>query len=300
MGFRFRRRIGPKGFKINVSKNGISSISLGGRGFSYNIPVNRKGGARTTVGIPGSGMSWSYEEKGNTNSGRAVSSTAATPALRPARKYPTRPRISPIDELTVDVASRGSALLTDLRATRKDVIAKVQVLGDYIKELTEKHGISDDDPRCKFFVSYWAWLNEEAEDIANPHWERMTVPANAQGIGSALMVLGALSFGVIFLAGVSGNLNPQVKQPTELYERSATTISAEENRRLMEEDAERQLQRRQAEAERQSRIQARRDGAARMNAAGYYQGSRGGCFRYTSGGNKDYVSRSICNGYLGN
>jgi hypothetical protein len=58
MGFRFRRstRLGP--LRFNFSKSGLSSISVGGRGASFNIPVARSGGARTTVGVPGTGLSW--------------------------------------------------------------------------------------------------------------------------------------------------------------------------------------------------------------------------------------------------
>jgi len=61
MGFRFRRsaRLGP--LRFNFSKGGLSSISVGGRGASFNIPMNRSGGARTTVGLPGTGLSWSAE-----------------------------------------------------------------------------------------------------------------------------------------------------------------------------------------------------------------------------------------------
>ena len=39
----------------------MSSISVGGRGASFNIPVARSGGARITVGVPGTGLSWSVE-----------------------------------------------------------------------------------------------------------------------------------------------------------------------------------------------------------------------------------------------
>jgi hypothetical protein len=62
MAFRFRRstRLGP--FRFHFSKAGLSSISLGGRGASYNIPVGRSGAARATVGLPGTGLSWSVEE----------------------------------------------------------------------------------------------------------------------------------------------------------------------------------------------------------------------------------------------
>ena len=61
MGFRFRRsaRLGP--LRFNFSKGGLSSISVGGRGASFNIRVARSGGARPTVGVPGTGLSWSVE-----------------------------------------------------------------------------------------------------------------------------------------------------------------------------------------------------------------------------------------------
>jgi len=44
MGFRFRRsaRLGP--LRFNFSKGGLSSISVGGRGDSFNNPVSRSGG----------------------------------------------------------------------------------------------------------------------------------------------------------------------------------------------------------------------------------------------------------------
>ncbi|MBE9172024.1 DUF4236 domain-containing protein [Cyanobium sp. LEGE 06143] len=61
MGFRFRRsaRLGP--LRFNFAKRGLSSISVGGRGASFNIPMSRSGGTRTTVGLPGTGLSWSAE-----------------------------------------------------------------------------------------------------------------------------------------------------------------------------------------------------------------------------------------------
>ena len=53
--FRFRRsfRIFP-GVRWNLGKNS-SSVSLGGRGFHYTIGSS---GARTTVGLPGTGLSY--------------------------------------------------------------------------------------------------------------------------------------------------------------------------------------------------------------------------------------------------
>jgi len=61
MGFRFRRsaRLGP--LRFNFSKGGLSSISVGGRGASFNIPVSRSGSPRSTVGLPCTGLSWSVE-----------------------------------------------------------------------------------------------------------------------------------------------------------------------------------------------------------------------------------------------
>ena len=63
MAFRFRKsaRLGP--LRFHVSKNGLSSISVGGRCASFNIPVNRSGGNRSTVGLPGTGLSWSIEHE---------------------------------------------------------------------------------------------------------------------------------------------------------------------------------------------------------------------------------------------
>lgn len=56
MGLRIRKSIKLlPGVKINLSKTG-TSVSLGGRGMSYNIS---KKGRRTTVGLPGSGVSYS-------------------------------------------------------------------------------------------------------------------------------------------------------------------------------------------------------------------------------------------------
>jgi len=83
MSFRFRRsaRLGP--LRFNFAKGGLSSISVGGRGASFNIPVSRSGGPRTTVGLPGTGLSWSVEH-----------SPAAIPA-GPATGLPKSRRLRP-------------------------------------------------------------------------------------------------------------------------------------------------------------------------------------------------------------
>ncbi|MCP9815160.1 DUF4236 domain-containing protein [Synechococcus sp. GreenBA-s] len=86
MGFRFRRsaRLGP--LRFNFSSGGLSSISVGGSGASFNIPVRRSGGPRTTVGLPGTGLSWSVEH--------APDRTAALPA-GPAAGLPNSRRLRP-------------------------------------------------------------------------------------------------------------------------------------------------------------------------------------------------------------
>ncbi len=56
MAFRFRKSIKLfPGLKINFSKKG-ASLSLGAKGASVNLSAK---GARATVGVPGTGMSYS-------------------------------------------------------------------------------------------------------------------------------------------------------------------------------------------------------------------------------------------------
>lgn len=55
MGLRFRRTFWvARGLRFNLSKSGVS-LSLGGRGASMTFGP---GGERATVGIPGSGLSY--------------------------------------------------------------------------------------------------------------------------------------------------------------------------------------------------------------------------------------------------
>ncbi|EME8890520.1 DUF4236 domain-containing protein [Acinetobacter baumannii] len=58
MGLNFRKsiKIAP-GIRVNVSKKGLSSVSVGGGG-GARVNVSKKG-TRTTVGIPGTGLSYS-------------------------------------------------------------------------------------------------------------------------------------------------------------------------------------------------------------------------------------------------
>jgi len=53
--------------RFNFGKSGLSSISLGGPGVSFNIPITRSGAPWTTVGLPGTGLSWSVEHSPEAN-----------------------------------------------------------------------------------------------------------------------------------------------------------------------------------------------------------------------------------------
>lgn len=63
MGLKYRKRmkIAP-GVHLNIGKKGISSVSVGGRGASMNF--NKKG-HQTTVGVPGSGVSYTSKRSSN-------------------------------------------------------------------------------------------------------------------------------------------------------------------------------------------------------------------------------------------
>ncbi len=61
MGFRFKKSIKIlPGVKLNLSKKGISSLSIGKKGATINI--NDKG-VQASLGIPGTGMSYTTKRK---------------------------------------------------------------------------------------------------------------------------------------------------------------------------------------------------------------------------------------------
>lgn len=63
MGFRFQKRISLiPGLRLNLSKSGVS-MSVGGRGLTTNLSSS---GLRTTIGIPGSGLSYRTKPFGHT------------------------------------------------------------------------------------------------------------------------------------------------------------------------------------------------------------------------------------------
>ena len=64
MGFRFQKRIRIlPGYRLNISKTGVST-SFGGKGLTVNL---RDGKTKTTVGIPGAGLSYSETSSANSS-----------------------------------------------------------------------------------------------------------------------------------------------------------------------------------------------------------------------------------------
>lgn len=64
MGLRFRKRIKLfPGVAINIGKTGVTSCSIGGKGLTVNVS---KKGTRATVGIPGTGISYTEKISSNT------------------------------------------------------------------------------------------------------------------------------------------------------------------------------------------------------------------------------------------
>lgn len=100
MGFRFQRsiKILPE-VRLNFSKSGIST-SLGGPGATVNLG---RGRVRTTVGIPGTGMS--YTEQSRIGGGTGAASTPGQPqpasTLAPQGSPPLPPASSAGSQRTV-------------------------------------------------------------------------------------------------------------------------------------------------------------------------------------------------------
>lgn len=61
MGWNFRKRISWGGINLNFGKKGFNSVSIGGKGITYNL--NAKG-AKTTYSLYGTGLSYSTQRQG--------------------------------------------------------------------------------------------------------------------------------------------------------------------------------------------------------------------------------------------
>jgi hypothetical protein len=98
MGFRFRRtfKIVP-GVRLNLSRSG-PSVSLGARGFHYTAGPK---GTRTTIGLPGSGLSWSsYRPYEGLERQRQAESHSET----------SNPKSSPDSTITASSADPGATV----------------------------------------------------------------------------------------------------------------------------------------------------------------------------------------------
>ena len=59
------------------------------RGASFNIPVNRSGVPRTTVGLPGTGLSWSMEQHLGSPRGGSSWTCGGSAQQPPAAAWPS-------------------------------------------------------------------------------------------------------------------------------------------------------------------------------------------------------------------
>ena len=74
MGMRFRKSIGNKYLRVNLSKSGVG-YSAGVKG--ARITKTAKGTTRTTVGIPGTGLGYVSETSNSSHSTPTVAANAA-------------------------------------------------------------------------------------------------------------------------------------------------------------------------------------------------------------------------------
>lgn len=117
MGMRFRKSVRiAKGVKVNFSKSG-ASLSLGGRGHSVNIGGR---GIRSTVGIPGTGLSYSTTTGGN-SAHRKSTSNSSSPRLP----------VQLPKEIGIKMNERGQIVVLDSSGqeiTDKAVLRKIKSL----------------------------------------------------------------------------------------------------------------------------------------------------------------------------
>jgi hypothetical protein len=160
--FRFRRRAGFLGglFHLNFSKTGISA-SVGMPGATLNIPVlsSRKRNPAVTVGLPGTGLSYRQELKGQTpaQSGPTVLNTTiqnATPerteealaAVRQAAAMVNRaPTISDAHEVPTTQADIDRHVKIRFRQLKACPVYQVIDRGD--QHIMSEHATEEDAKR---------------------------------------------------------------------------------------------------------------------------------------------------------
>lgn len=121
MGFRFRKsvKIAP-GVRLNVNKKSVG-ISVGGKGMRHT--VNSKGQSTTTVGIPGTGVSYTHTSSPQKKSGRSVSAENIV-----VSEAESAPLISTTRSHKRQSAVRAQADITKTPKRQKQTKAKVKVL----------------------------------------------------------------------------------------------------------------------------------------------------------------------------
>jgi hypothetical protein len=89
MSFRFKKSIKIlPGIKLNISKNGLNSVTIGKPGASVNIS---KKGKQATVGIPGTGLSYSQKLSSRVDTHSKSPSTPSSAKPNPKQKInPTK------------------------------------------------------------------------------------------------------------------------------------------------------------------------------------------------------------------
>ncbi|MBR6872117.1 MAG: DUF4236 domain-containing protein [Ruminococcus sp.] len=119
MGFRFRKTVKIcKGVRINFSKSG-ASLSLGGRGHSVNIGKR----SRVTIGIPGTGLSYSSSLSGNNKSNRSSSSRSRSSNSGSGRTstviLPSQFSIVMNNDGKIEIRDNNDNIITDPSVIRK-------------------------------------------------------------------------------------------------------------------------------------------------------------------------------------
>lgn len=124
MGMRYRKSIKIcKGVRVNLSKSG-PSLSLGGRGCSVNI---NKHGVRNTVGIPGTGVSYSsYTKLNKPNNTRKRKTTKTTTTSNKITYY----KLSMDDKGKVELYDSNDNLITD-----RSTIRRIKATTEYKEEV---------------------------------------------------------------------------------------------------------------------------------------------------------------------
>ena len=116
MGLRFRKSVKIcKGVKVNFSKSG-ASLSLGGRGHSVNIGR----GTRTTIGIPGTGLSYTTKAGGSHKTKSTHRNTTSYSKSRSSSvSVPKSVQLKMSSDGKVEIQDERGNVITDQSVVRK-------------------------------------------------------------------------------------------------------------------------------------------------------------------------------------